>query len=233
MGRTPKGAFRPSWLHPVKHLAHVVAAAPWDDTTIEISVVQWRHLTKVLRMNRGDPVNYSDGLGTIGEGRLVHQSIERGEEQRVARPTTLTLAVAPPASKDRQRFLVEKLAELGVQRLLWLETRHGKNRVSSAAKVFSWVLAATEQSRGAWLMETTPDLVTIDDLDPGWVVCRPGGGARPAAVHTIVVGPEGGFAEDELPESARDWDLGPTILRIETAAIVAAANAAGAQNAGS
>lgn len=211
----------------MKHVPHVIVGAPWDDETIETSVVQWRHLTKVLKMNRGDRVTYSDGLGTIGEGRLVSQSIERGDEGKVERPTSLTVAVAPPASKDRQRFLVEKLSELGVRRLLWLQTEHGKNRVSSPSKVFAWVLAATEQSRGAWLMETSPDLVSLADLDDGWVVCRPGGGVRPSKVHTIVVGPEGGFAEGEIPENACSWDLGSTILRVETAAIAAVAKVAG------
>jgi 16S rRNA (uracil1498-N3)-methyltransferase len=211
----------------VKHVPHVVIGAPWGGDTIETSVVQWRHLTKVLRMSRGDHVTYTDGLGTVGEGRLAHQGIERGDEHIKERPSSLTIAVAPPSNKDRQRFLVEKLSELGVQRLLWLETSHGKNRVTNASKVFSWVLAATEQSRGAWLMETSPDLVKLEDLTPGWIVCRPGGGEMPADIHTVVVGPEGGFAEDEIPQSALAWDLGSTILRVETAAVVAAARILG------
>lgn len=211
----------------MKHVPHVVIGAPWDGPSLDTSLVQWRHLTKVLRMGRGDRVSYTDGLGTVGEGVLGSQSIDRGDEEQVERPTELTVVVAPPSNKDRQRFLVEKLAEIGVQRLMWLRTRNGKNRVSNAAKVFSWVLAATEQSRGAWLMETSADLVELDDLDPGYVVCQPGGGARPAFVDTVVVGPEGGFAENELPENATTWDLGPSILRVETAAIVAAARIAG------
>ena len=188
---------------------------------MSLSVMQSRHLSKVLRMSRGDEVTYSDGLGTVGRGILGQNVIERGDEEEVARPTRITMVVAPPANKDRQRFLVEKMAELGVERLVWLETLRGKNRVSSASKVFSWVLAATEQSRGAWLMEVAPDLIRLDDLEPGWAVCHPGGDRSTPETQTIVVGPEGGFAEEEVPKDAARWDLGPTVLRVETAAIVA------------
>lgn len=206
----------------MKHVPHLVVAAPWQGTNLSLSVVQWRHLTKVLRMKRGDEVTYTDGLGMIGSGVLGHQLIERGEEETVPRPTNLTVAVAPPASKDRQRFLVEKLAELGVARLLWLETDRGKNRVASPTKVFNWVLSAVEQSRGAYLMETSDDLVSLGKLEGRLVVCAPEGDDRPADVDVVAIGPEGGFAVEEIPESAQMWNLGPTVLRVETAALVAA-----------
>jgi 16S rRNA U1498 N3-methylase RsmE len=207
----------------MKHVPHLVIGAPWDSQTLGVSALQWRHLTKVMRLNRGDKVTYSDGLGQFGGGRLGTQSVERGEEAFVPRPHDITVAAAPPASKDRQRFLVEKLAELAVARLLWLSTRHGKERIASPAKVFSWVLAATEQSRGAWLMETQAVPVGIDDLGSDLVICHPGGEVTPDAARIIAIGPEGGFADDELPEGVRLWDLGTQVLRVETAAIVAAA----------
>lgn len=102
----------------MKHIPHLVVAAPWKDGDLRLSVVQWRHLTKVLRMKGGQQVTYTDGLGTVGAGVLGHQVIERGDEEYVERPASLTVAIAPPSNKDRQRFLVEKLAELGVARLV-------------------------------------------------------------------------------------------------------------------
>jgi len=209
----------------MKHIPHTVVPAPWQEDELDLSVVQWRHLTKVLRLRRGEEVSYTDGLGTIGSGLLASQSIERGEERSVGRPSTLTLAVAPPAGKDRQRFLVEKLAELGVARLVWLSTEHGKNRVASATKVFSWVLSAVEQSRGAWLMETSPDMIPLGELRGKVVVCVPDGLSDPGDFDTVAIGPEGGFAGTEIPPDASLWRLGSTVLRVETAAIVAAARA--------
>lgn len=207
----------------MRHVPHLVIAAPWEGPLLRLSVMQWRHLTKVLRMRSGQDVTYTDGLGTIGKGTLDTQAIERGDESVVNRPSGLTLAVAPPANKDRQRFLVEKLAEMGVARLVWLETAHGTNRVPSQSKVFSWVLAAVEQSRGAYLMETSDELASLADLSGRVVVCHPGGESDPEDVDTVVVGPEGGFGDDELADGTSLWDLGSTTLRVETAAIVATA----------
>lgn len=210
----------------MKHIPHLVVAAPWDGPRIDLSMVQWRHVTKVLRMKAGQEVSYTDGLGVLGSGALIHQGIERGEEETVERPSELTVAVAPPSSKDRQRFLVEKLTELGVARLIWLETRHGRNRVAGAAKVFSWVRAALEQSRGSYLMETSDELVPLSEIEGRIVVCRPGGEPNPGEFDVVAIGPEGGFAEEEIPEDAGVWDLGPTVLRVETAAVVAVARQA-------
>ncbi len=208
----------------MKHVPHLVIGAPWEDDELELSVIQWRHLTKVLRMRRGDAVSYTDGLGRIGSGRLTSQALMRDEEREIPRPSNLTVAASPPANRDRQRFLVEKLAELGVSKLSWLTTKHGKERIASPSKVFAWVLAATEQSRGGWLMDVTKELVTLAELDPPIVVCHPGGESRPPGeVGTVVIGPEGGLADDEIPGDASIWDLGPTILRVETAAVVATA----------
>lgn len=178
-------------------------------------------------MSDGQTVSYTDGEGRVGSGVLIDHGIERGEERSVSRHTDLTLAVAPPSSKDRQRFLVEKLTELGVARLIWLKTRHGENRVAKASKVSSWVDGALEQSRGGYVMETSDRLVPLGDLQGRLVVCQPGGYEEPGDFDVIVVGPEGGFDEDEIPQNTRLWDLGPTVLRVETAALVAAARRSG------
>lgn len=191
---------------------------------IVVSDLQRRHLVKVLRIGPGQEVTYTDGLGTFGEGRMGgNHDVQRGTETTMARPTNVTVVAAPPASKERQRYLVEKLSELGTRRLLWLSTRHGKDRVSSVEKLTSWAGAALEQSRGAWMMEVSSDLIGWTDLEPGWVLCQAGGERYTPDTETVVIGPEGGFADDEVPLDARRWDLGPTILRVETAAVVAVA----------
>jgi 16S rRNA (uracil1498-N3)-methyltransferase len=206
-----------------KQVPHLVVGAPWNGDSLNLSIVQWKHLTKVLRLNRGDRVSYTDGLGHVGNGVLGDRAVARDDEQDVPRSSELVVASAPPSNKDRQRFLVEKLAELGVARLQWLKTTRGKDRVASGAKVFSWVLSAVEQSRGAWLMETHSDLVGWSDLARPVVICHSGGQTGAPQARTVVIGPEGGFSVEEMPSDAVRWDLGPTILRVESAAIVAAA----------
>ena len=207
----------------MKQVPHVVVGAPWNGDSLELSIVQWKHLTKVLRLNRGDRISYTDGLGHLGQGILANHAINRGDEHEVPRSSELVVASAPPSNRHRQRFLVEKLAELGVARLRWFRTTRGKDRIASGTKVFSWVLSAVEQSKGAWLMETSSDLVSWSDLAGPVAACHPGGQTGTPHVNTVVIGPEEGFADEQLPPDVVRWDLGPNILRVESAAIVAAA----------
>ncbi len=209
-----------------RHIPHVVIGAPWSGDLLTVPVLQQRHLTKVLRLKPGDKLSYTDGLGNVGEGRLQSSGIERGQEHQVERPSDLVVAAAPPTNKERQRFLVEKLTEMGTKRLIWIKTKHSEGRVAKDAKLFSWVLSAVEQSRGAWLMDVSSELIPLSALDASKVFCQPGGSDEPMPGDVLVVGPEGGFAENEIA-GERQFGLGPTILRVETAALVGAARLIG------
>ncbi|GBE21350.1 MAG TPA: hypothetical protein ENH00_05220 [Actinobacteria bacterium] len=172
----------------------------------------------------GQGVSYTDGRGRTGEGTLSNGTVHRGEEVSVARPVaSITIAVAPPRSSGRTRFLVEKLGELGIERLVWLRTVHGNIPAPRADKVRTWARSALEQSRGAWLMEIQDGLVDVEDLEGRLLVADLGGAPISLAQGdvTLLIGPEGGFAAGEVPGSP--VSLGSRILRVETAAVVGAA----------
>ena len=134
MGRDSGREDQPSSIGKVKHVPHVVIGAPWKDDEIRLSVTQICHRAKVVGIQPGGRVTYTDGLGHIGHGILKSETVERGDERFVERPTDVVVAVAPPSDKERQKFLVEKLAELGVERLVWLKSDYGKNQAASATK---------------------------------------------------------------------------------------------------
>ena len=58
---------------------------------------------------------------------------------------------------------------------------------------------------------------------PGAAIAEPGG--RPVAADdtTIAIGPEGGWSDQESKLAASHVSLGPNVLRVETAALVAVA----------
>jgi 16S rRNA U1498 N3-methylase RsmE len=174
-------------------------------------------------MGGREPAGYTDGEGSLGTGRYEAGRVIRGEESRIPRPSDLIVVTAAPDHRDRARFLVEKLAELGVAELRFIETRHGHGRPPRARRVRSWAVAGLEQSRGAWLMRTPDGLVTFSALEDVFAVCDPGGSREKPHARTVVIGPEGGWAVGEIPEGVECWDLGDTVLRVETAALVAAA----------
>jgi 16S rRNA (uracil1498-N3)-methyltransferase len=205
------------------HVPHLLLPGPWTREHLEVSEEQGRHLGKVLRIGEGESVTYTDGEGSIGNGRFLSGQVLREEESRVPAPSDLTVVAAPPDNKDRARFLVEKLAEMGAAELLFLDTRHGRGRLPNGERVRSWAVSGLEQSRGAWLMKTSDRLVSFADINRPFVVCDREGRRRTPLARTVVIGPEGGWASGEVPEDAILWGLGDTVLRVETAAIVAAA----------
>jgi 16S rRNA (uracil1498-N3)-methyltransferase len=200
---------------------------PWSHREISIPPGTARHLTTVLRLGAGAAVTYTDGAGHVGQGQLQDGTVVRGEESFVAPPRVeVTLAVAPPHDKDRLRFMVEKLAELEVRRLAFLQARFGVRRRPDQSKAASWAISALEQSQGSWLLEISPGWVEIGELDPEnlWFADLGAAGhqGKPPARVTLAIGPEGGWDEGEVPTGATRIGLGRTVLRVETAAIVAA-----------
>lgn len=207
----------------MSRVPHLLVPTPWNDGALVIDDGQVHHLRSVLRLSDGADLTYTDGAGTIGRGRLVGGRVERGAEELTPRPSTATIAVAPPSSRARARFVVEKLAEIGVAELMWIETARSEGRPPPAAKSAAWVAAAVQQSLGAWSMTISEG--SIDDVPEPAVVAHPDGSdAWPQGDLVVVIGPEGGLTPTEMDGRAR-VSLGPTVLRVETAAVVAAAAA--------
>lgn len=214
------------------HVPHVYVPPPWPEASLEPSDAACRHLRKVIRLDEGSLVSYTDGAGRTGTGVFADNQIVRGHEDDVPAPTpAIVLSVAPPQSSDRARFVVEKAAELAVTELRWLTTRFSGRRIPRRDKARAWAIGALEQSRGAHLMRIGAELEVAElaTLDVDLVLVADHGAAslsgvaahRGAASVAIAIGPEGGLAADEVPEGLLRVGLGDRILRVETAAIVA------------
>jgi len=204
-----------------------------------------RHLVRVMRCRVGDEVVAFDGRGTSWRARVA--SIGRDEAvldlgaavvEAATRDAPLTLAVALPKG-DRQKWLVEKLTELGVPRLVPLVTTRGVAEATPAAveRLGRSVIEACKQCGRDTLMaiaepRTVAEVVAAHRAMGGIVVADRGGAPLAGFDRPVValVGPEGGFTAEELAavEAAggRRVSLGPHVLRIETAAIALAARLA-------
>ena len=204
-----------------------------------------RHLVRVMRCRVGDEVVAFDGRGTSWRARVA--SIGRDEAvldlgaavvEAATRDAPLTLAVALPKG-DRRKWLVEKLTELGVPRLVPLVTTRGVAEATPAAveRLGRSVIEACKQCGRDTLMaiaepRTVAEVVAAHRAMGGIVVADRGGAPLAGFDRPVValVGPEGGFTAEELAavEAAggRRVSLGPHVLRIETAAIALAARLA-------
>ena len=207
----------------VRHQPHLYLPNQWEGPDLQLSHGHARHLSRVLKMRHGDAVTYTDGRGNKGQGLLGDGRVVRGLERHVARPSTISIAVVPVKATERMRFMVEKLQELGVERLTWLTSDHGRAPAPKEAKASAWAIAALEQSRGAWRMEIDGP-VGLGELDRA-VLADGTGRADIDPSVTICIGPEGGWSESEIRSGRARVSLGSTVLRTETATIAAAVRA--------
>ncbi|MCX7404760.1 MAG: RNA methyltransferase RsmE [Planctomycetaceae bacterium] len=205
-----------------------------------------RHLTRVLRAKIGDAVRLFNGRGSEWPAQVVQigrdtVSLEIGAAcvDRPSDSRLLTVAAALPKG-DRQKWMVEKLTELGVGRLIPLATTRGVAEATAGAqaRLERGVIEACKQCGRNTLMEvaaghTLDQLLAAIPAGTYGLIAHPGGsplntGALRAATAVLaLVGPEGGFTDDELVAADRSGlvrvSLGPHILRVETAAISLAA----------
>ena len=204
--------------------------------TIPLPAEAVRHLTRSLRLGEGDPVVAFDD-----EGRTAPATLKRDGDAWLATlddaPTAaealpeLTVCCAVPKG-PRADWLAEKLGELGVTRLVPLLTKHGVVDPGQG-KVDRWrrlAAQAARQSRSPGVLEITEPLdvaTALTELGSGVVLTteRPAAGLGQASI--VYIGPEGGWTEAELAQfddaGCSFATLGVTVLRVETAAVAAAA----------
>ena len=189
------------------------------------------HLRRVLRLRDGDAVSVTDGDGRwrLAQVRLgATLSLEpTGAVQIEAAPSVpVTIATAIPKG-DRFDWLVQKVTELGVDRLVLLDAelsvvRWKATRVTHhLARAQRIADEALRQSRRVWQLRIDGPVAAGEVLGD-FIVAEPGGRSIGANDVSMAIGPEGGWSGAELAAAADRVDLGPTILRTETAALAAA-----------
>lgn len=215
------------------------------------------HLLHVMRARVGDSIALFDDSGdeftavveSLGRSNATVQILERRTVNREL-PFALTVGVALPKG-DRQKWLVEKLTELGVTALVPLTTERGVAQPTASAldRLRRSVIEAAKQCGRNRLMRVHESQTWNDWIaTSGWLgqsdsdapvhqvrrfLAHPGGvplsqlELAPSLSTTLAIGPEGGLADVEVAAAtAAGWqavDLGPRILRVETAAIALAA----------
>jgi 16S rRNA (uracil1498-N3)-methyltransferase len=215
------------------HLARVLRARSGDELILFNG--DGREFNGAIETVRGSRVSAS-----VGDGRLVDRES----------PLAITLVQCVPRG-DRMDFIVQKATELGVARIVPVLSQRSVVRLDKSqaeSKAVHWravAVSACEQcGRNRlptieaaqpllnYLGESSagagPRLVLEPESAPQMGTLAPGpGGAAGAAMTSaeIAIGPEGGFASEEL-EAFRvagfsQVGLGPRVLRAETAAIAA------------
>jgi 16S rRNA (uracil1498-N3)-methyltransferase len=191
------------------------------------------HLIRVLRLRVGESVTAADGRGGWRPCQFTgsaHLDASGDLETRIAASPSLTVAFVL-VKGDRPEWTVQKLTELGVDRIMpmvsarsvvrWDEAKAGRNveRLRTIAR------QAAMQSRQAWIPDVVavqPFEAVVEVLGPGRAaLAQPGGQPPTLAWPAVLVGPEGGWAPEELGCGLATVGLGPSVLRAESAAMAA------------
>ncbi|MGA8528403.1 MAG: 16S rRNA (uracil(1498)-N(3))-methyltransferase [Acidobacteriaceae bacterium] len=232
-------------------------ADTWDEATASLSGTQAEHLIRVLRAQAGMEFDIVAGghvwhaviAGITGDS--VRFNLLAEAQADPALPVTLLLSVY---KFDRMEWAIEKVTELGADRIVPMIARRSEKHLAQAAagRAERWrrvALEASKQSRRSDVLQVDNPLSLKEALRQEEKAVRlvlaeqersttlhqaisdalaASGDEAPAL--RMAIGPEGGWtAEEEAMFDAENWkpvSLGPRILRAETAAITAMAVAA-------
>ncbi|MBQ0072725.1 MAG: 16S rRNA (uracil(1498)-N(3))-methyltransferase [Prevotella sp.] len=204
------------------------------------------HATRVLRLQAGDNIFLMDGEGTFYKAEVTMASNKRCsytiiEQMPQLRPWKgrLHLAMAPTKMMDRVEWMAEKVTEVGLDELSFLECQFSERRQIRTDRIEKIVVAAMKQSRKAWKPKVN-ELCSFKTF-----VQQPRKG-RKFICHcydeveridlfevlqskhsdeeiTILIGPEGDFSIEEvrfaMENGFQSVSLGTSRLRTETACI--------------
>lgn len=210
---------------------------------LRLDGAQAHYLGSVMRMRPGGIVILCDDQTGEWAGEIVAQgkrdlTVRLTRRLRPREPVPDIWLCAAPIKRGRIDWVVEKAAELGAARLMFVATRRAVVDRLNLDRLRAHMIEAAEQCARTALPELH-DLTGLESLLGAWPADRhlffadeEGGTPIAAAIAArpgpaaILIGPEGGFDADEraliraLP-AAVPVSLGPRILRADTAAAAA------------
>ncbi len=206
------------------------------------------HAVRVLRMTVGDEMMLMDGEGTFYRAQVtlasqkhcLYEIVESLPQERQWQGH-IHLAIAPTKLMDRIEWMTEKVVEVGIDELSFLDCQFSERRSLKLSRIEKIVVSAVKQSRKAYMPQLN-DLESFkafvkrhstgcryiahcyDELERVNLFdeLRKGGADEDAVV---LIGPEGDFSIDEVRMAVEagfvSVDLGKSRLRTETAGLSA------------
>ena len=233
---------------PWYHLPNLAEAG----NTTSMAGDEWHHCYNVLRMGEGDSILLFDGAGLCKEGMIKTATKNEGlieltedltNSFTIPRDHKIIMAFAPTKNIDRTEFAVEKMVELGVDEICFLDCDHSERAHLRMDRMEKIGLSAAKQSHKLYLPIfrelISPNMLIThfkrENPDIQVYCCHLDESSSPLSENylpdqdvLILVGPEGGFSVEECEQMAmrggKMVTLGPYRLRVETAAVAACAS---------
>ena len=219
--------------------------------SIFLSIDKTHHILHVLRLHVGDQVKLFNNSGFEFIAKIIEVKkkairVEVGESSQCENESPLEIALYLAVSRGpHMDFSIQKAVELGVKVIIPIISEFSNvklmgNRVDN--KVTHWekiIIGAAEQCGRNTLVELQSPMTFNEsiNLDNGSkkLILHPGVGQTMSKINiknnklVLMIGPEGGFSDAELQKALDNnyipVNLGPRILRTETAVVCSLSNA--------
>lgn len=220
-------------------------------TNIALEPTASHHLCQVLRLKLNAELNLFNGDGQEYQAHIIaiigrQVTVQLSHQWTATSESPLRIHLVQAMAKgEKMDYLIQKAVELGVTEFTALESSRTVvqlNTQRAEKRLDHWrsiMIAACEQC-GRSVLPTLNPLVQFKDFlrqeqRGARLVFHPGSAIHltqlaGASEFTVVIGPEGGFSDEELHKllnaGYQSVVLGPRILRTETAgaAVIAAIN---------
>lgn len=201
-----------------------------------------KHCAQVLRMQTGDPLKITNGMGGIFEATIVNAH-KKNTTVQILKESTLAasnqkiiLGISILKNAVRLEWLFEKATEMGVHTIVPLLCERTIHERFKTDRMQNIIQSAMIQSQQAWLpiLSAPTDfkqfLEQYNATDKYIAHCEPTEktsikSLSPSNDLIVAIGPEGDFSPNEiemaLASNYQAIGLGPTRLRTETAGIFA------------
>jgi 16S rRNA (uracil1498-N3)-methyltransferase len=226
----------------------VAPKSHWTEGRIRLDPDESHHALKVLRVAPPDVITVTDGSGSVArcavavDGGVLEAEILETTHKRHPQPELVVYQGAGKSNKADG--VIERLAELGVAEAWVFDSRRSvvrwddRKRQRLGERWAAIARSAAKQSRNPWMVRTGAPLswaefVAKIEAEPLAIVLWEQASLplRTALIEgadrvALVIGPEGGIDRSEATAfadaGAQLVSLGPTILRTESAPVVAA-----------
>lgn len=203
------------------------------------------HAVRVLRLTTGDEIWVMDGKGTFYQCTITEVTkkrclyhIDSTLPQQPEWPVRIHLAIGPTKNMDRMEWMAEKVTEIGLDELTFLNCKWSERRIIKTDRIGKIVVSAIKQSRKSQkpkVNEITDVVEFIENVgrtSKGQkFICHCHEGKKPLLKDmysggdvTVMVGPEGDFSLEEVKAAEAAGfvavSLGNSRLRTETAGMV-------------
>ena len=202
---------------------------------------EFYHCIKVLRNKKNKKINLTDGKGNLYESKILNISKQKceielpkkikSEKQKIISH----IVIAPTKSYNRIEWAVEKLTEIGINKISFICTNNSERRELKVERLQKKSISAMKQSKSVF-KPVIENIISLNNLLEKYEKYENKFVADIKSKKTLnkittegnsifLIGPEGDFTTEEMKKISINGftkiTLGNKVLRTETAAIMA------------